>query len=176
MKVQLKSTLENFHSDLWGYHIPVPLSISNKFIEGENRRVICTINGETKIQSALMPKSKNEGYYILVNKKVREQLSLEEGDQVVIELEKDNSEFGLPVPESFMVLLDQDPEGNEYFRSLTMGKQRSLIYIVGKVKNVDSQLNKGMAILEHLKEVEGRIDFKMLMAKIKEYNQMGKMK
>lgn len=172
----LKSTLEKFKSDLWGHHIPIPSSFAEHFIEGDNRRVICTINGNVRIQGALIPKSKKEEYYILINKQTREKLEITEGDTVEVALEKDNSEFGLPVPESFMVLLDQDPEGNQYFRSLTMGKQRSLVYIVGKVKSIDSQLSKGMAILDHLKEVKGKIDYKMLNEKIKEYNQMRKMK
>ena len=114
--------------------------------------------------------------YILVNQKVRTELNLSDGDKVLITLEKDTSEYGIPMPESFRVLLDQDEVGSQFFHSLTPGKQRSLIYIVGKVKNVDSQLNKGLAILDHLTEVKGKLDFKALNVKIKEYNQRSKMR
>jgi uncharacterized protein YdeI (YjbR/CyaY-like superfamily) len=98
------------------------------------------------------------------------------GEDVRLNIDKDQSEYGHELPESFRVLLDQDEEGRQFFEQLTPGKQRSLIYIVGKVKNIDSQLNKGMAILDHLKLVQGALDFKKLNSVIKEYNQRSKLK
>lgn len=70
-------------------------------------------------------------------------------------------------------MLDQDEQGNELFHALTKGKQRSLVYLVTKVKNSDSRLNKSLAIIEHLKDVKGQLDFKMLNEKIKYYNNLG---
>jgi hypothetical protein len=69
-------------------------------------------------------------------------------------------------------VLAQDEEGARYFYALTKGKQRSLVYVVGKVKNVDSQIAKGLAIMHHLKEAQGKLDFKRLGEVIKEYNQL----
>ncbi|MEQ9302344.1 MAG: YdeI/OmpD-associated family protein, partial [Marinoscillum sp.] len=97
-------------------------------------------------------------------------LGIEEGDEISVTIEKDHSEFGHEVPESFQVLLDQDEAGRSFFEELTKGKQRSLIYIVKKVKNIDSQLAKGLAIMHHLKEAKGELDFKRLNELIKEYN------
>ena len=162
------STLEHFHNKLWSYYIPIPKKIGDQFVEGDNRRVLCSINGSTPIHSALM--HKDGDFTIYVNTELQKKLGIEEGDTVNVRLEKDTSEFGLPLPESFEVLLAQDDEGRAYFQSLTMGKQRSLIYIVQKVKNVDSQLAKGLAIMHHLKEEKGVLDFKRLNVLIKEYN------
>lgn len=134
----------------------------------DHKRVVCTVNGSIQLHSALMPMG--EGSYIMINKANREKLGLKEGDKVTIELEKDSSEYGMPMPESLQVMLDQDEEGSQYFHSLTPGKQRSLIYIVSKVKSLDKQINKSLAILDHLKDVQGRLDFRMLNTKIKEYN------
>ncbi len=162
------TTLEKFDSNLWGYHFPVPAAVAEKYIEGTNRRVLCTINNHLTIQSALMPSG--DGWFILVNERVRKKLGLQAGNRVEISISKDHSDYGMEMPESFHVLMDQDPEGKAYFDQLTPGKKRNLIYIVGKVKNVDSQLRKGMAILDHLKEAEGTLDFKVLNQKIKAYN------
>jgi hypothetical protein len=126
------------------------------------------------MQCAIMPSK--EGFFILINKHLVNKLQLGIGEDVRLSIEKDHSEFGHEVPESFQVLLAQDEEGRGFFEQLTPGKQRSLIYIVGKVKNIDSQLNKGMAILDHLKLVNGELDFKKLNAMIKEYNQRSKLK
>lgn len=168
------TTLENFNTNLWGHHIPVPGHIAEQFINGDNRRVLCTLEGQMQIHAALMPSGGD--YFILLNKEVRKKLSVEEGNELTVTLEKDTSEFGMPMPEEFTVMLDQDEEGAKYFRSLTMGKQRTLVHLVGKVKNPDSRITKAMAILHHLKEVKGEIDFKRMNQTMKEFNQRTKLR
>ena len=170
---QFKTTLQKFDSNLWGFHLPVPSTIADNFIEGNDRRIICWINGKLRMQNALMPYS--EGYFLLINKDLVKKLDLSVGKEVKLKLEKDRSEFGLPMPESFRALLEQDTEGNQYFEKLTPGRKRSLIYLVGKVKKIDSQLNKGLAILDHLKSGKGHLDYKKLNQLIKEYNQRSKL-
>ncbi|KEO75850.1 YdeI/OmpD-associated family protein [Anditalea andensis] len=162
------SKMEKFDSNLWQYHIPIPHEIAANYIEGENRRVYCTLNGRYKTQCALM-KSKSY-WYVLINKEIRNNLAVDEGDMIAVLLEKDHTEFGHHMPEELQVMLDQDQEGNNYFRMLTPGKQRSLVYIVTTVKNPDSRLRKSLAIIHHLKEVKGVLDFKMLNETIKYYN------
>ena len=168
MQITIVTTLETFDWSIWYYHFPIDKETTEKLKDEKSGRVVCLINGEAKIHSALMPLG--EGSYIMVNKKVRQQLGLEEGDTVTLELTKDQSTYGIPMPESLQVLLDQDEVGSKYFHALTPGKQRSLIYIVSKVKNVDKQINKGLAILEHLSETQGKLDFKQLNDRIKYYN------
>jgi len=166
--------LQKFDSKVWGFHFPIPTSIAKTFIEGTNRRVVCQINNDIKIQGALMPYS--EGYFLLINQDLVNKCNLSIGMEVDLAMEKDTSEFGMTMPDSFRTLLEQDNEGNLYFDKLTPGKKRNLIYIVGKVKNFESQLNKGLAILHHLKIDRGQLDFKKLNQLIKEYNQRLKLK
>lgn len=116
-----------------------------------------------------------EGYFILINKDNVKKLNLTINENVELTIEKDLSEFGHEVPFSFEALLEQDPEGRQYFYQLTKGKQRSLIYLIGKVKNIDSQINKGMAVLDHLKQVKGALDFKMLNETVKAYNRKSRL-
>ncbi|MFK7951956.1 MAG: YdeI/OmpD-associated family protein [Ekhidna sp.] len=166
--ITFTAPLADFKSKLYRYYIPVTKEIGDPFVVGDNRRITCSINGNTPYPCALM--HIEGGYYILVNNPLRKKLRIDEGDQLTISLEKDHSEFGHKVPESFQVLLDQDDEGRHFFEELTKGKQRSLIYLVTKVKNIDSQLAKGLAIMHHLKEANGELDFKRLNELIKEYN------
>lgn len=172
--IQFSTTLQKFDSKLWGYHLPVPPAIADNFIKGNDRRVVCKINNSIQTRGALMPYS--EGYFILINQDLVKKLHLSIGDKVNLKVEKDKSEFGLPMPDSFRALLDQDTESNAFFNQLTPGKKRNLIYLVGKVKNIDSQLNKGLAIMDHLKTEKGILDFKKLNHLIKAYNQRSKLK
>ena len=165
--ISTKAPILKFESDAWSYYLSIPKNAVTELVQGEDRRIICTLLGE-QIHGALMPKG--EYYSIYLKKALMKKKGLEEGDEVDIQLEKDTSAYGIPVPTSFEELLHQDQEGSTYFHALTMGKQRSLIHLVGKVKNVDSQLAKGLAIMHHLKEAQGKLDFKRLNALIKEYN------
>lgn len=113
------------------------------------------------------------GWFILLNKKLVQELK--HIPEISVVLEKDHSEFGMEMPEELEVLLDQDEVGKSLFMSLTPGKQRNLIYIVSKVKNTNSRLNKALAIVHHLKKVNGALDFKMLNETIKYYNNLGKL-
>jgi hypothetical protein len=113
-----------------------------------------------------------ECWYVLVNQELRKKLELDEEMPFSVRIERDHSEFGHEVPEELQVLLDQDEEGNEYFRKLTPGKQRSLIYLVTTVKNSESRMRKSLAILHHLKLAKGKLDFKQLQVWIKHYNNL----
>lgn len=166
--MRLKATILKFESKAWSYYVAIPKEAGEPFTEGTNRRIICTINDAPPLHGALMPKG--DVYSIYLKKEFMKRHGLSDGDEVNVYLEKERSEYGIPVPESFRVLLDQDAEGSEFFHQLTLGKQRLLIQIVAKVKNLDSQLAKGLAIMHHLKESKGLLDFKRLNEVIKDYN------
>ncbi|MEM9984891.1 MAG: YdeI/OmpD-associated family protein [Bacteroidota bacterium] len=168
ISIQFVAPIADFHSSLWRHHILVSAEYGDPFVEGDNRRVICTLAGHHKMHASLMPREGD--YFILINKEVRGKLGLEEGDEVEVSLEKDLSEHGMPMPEELQVMLDQDLEAAEVFDQLTPGKKRSLIYLVTKVKSVPSRINKALAIVDHLKTCGGVLDFKVLNELIKYYN------
>ncbi|RMD76454.1 MAG: DUF1905 domain-containing protein [Bacteroidetes bacterium] len=159
--------LERFASDLWHFHVKVPPDIVKALVCGSDRRVIATFNGRERVHCALMPAG-DRGWFLNLNKELRKKLGLALGDSVHVELEKDDSPYGMPVPDELAELLRQDEEGNRYFHSLTPGKQRSLIHIVGKYKRSETRLHKAIVIIEFLKANGGRLDFKALMQAFKE--------
>lgn len=165
-QIIFQTRLNYFESSaLWGWHFLVPQRIAELFVNGADRRVVCTINQTVKIHCALMP---NKGeWFVLLNKDVQKKINRPLNTIIEILIEKDTSTYGMPMPEVFQEVLDQDPEAEAYFEALTPGKKRSLIYIVGKVKNVDSRIRKSIIIAEHLKTYRGKIESKMLMEALK---------
>ena len=157
-------------SPLWGYYLPVSGAQGAPFVEGDDRRVICTLEDSHRMHAALMPRG--EGFFILINKQIRDKFGLSLGDPVKVHLEKDRSEYGMPMPEELMVTLAQDEGAHRYFHALTPGRQRTLIYVVAKVKNPDSRIRKALAIAEHLNTSRGKLDFKALNLVIKRYNNL----
>lgn len=168
--VQLEGMVECFDGKLWGYYVVVSGVEVEALVAGGNRRVNCTINGKITIPCALMPRQ--DDFFILLNKEVRKKLGLRLGERLQLQLESDTSPYGMPMPEELGELLAQDEEGSALFHALLPGKQRNLIYLVGKVKNPDGRIRKALAVVEHLKDFNGQIDFKALGETIKRYNRL----
>ena len=169
---EFKSTIEIFQNDVYGYHVPVPDHIIEQFLSYDDMRVLYVLNEKIKRPGGFMKCAKY--HYLLLNKETVKKLRLQRGSEVHVSVEKDTSEYGMPMPEEMQVVMDQDDSGRSFFDQLTPGKQRNLIYIVSKIKNPDKRINKALAIMEHLNEVEGKLDFKMLNETIKKYNNMDK--
>ncbi|MFY0690034.1 MAG: YdeI/OmpD-associated family protein [Cyclobacteriaceae bacterium] len=167
-----ESIVSRFEANpLWSFHLPVPSEIAIKYIEGDNRRIICQLSEEVIWHCALMPSPKSQGgWFILLNKETRTKLGLKQDDKIIVTISKDKSKFGFELPAEFEELMNQDDEGKQHFLALTSGKQRSLVYIVQKVKAPNSRLNKSLAIFHHLKEMKGALDFKILNETIKSFN------
>ena len=144
----------------------VEKEIEQKFgFDSKFRRVICSMNGDEAFQCALMPWG--EIFYIIVNKGKRDAIEIVAGDIVSVELVKDESKYGLPMPEEFREVLDQDPEGDMLFHGLTAGKQRSILYLLSKPKDIDVRIHQALLIVEHLKENDGKIIGKKLQEELK---------
>ena len=155
----LKFTTRLFKSPGYesGWHfIQVKAKIGEKFEKKDgSRRVICTINDSETFQCALLPSDGD--FVIVVNKVKRDKLKIVDGDKITVELKPDETKYGLPMPPEFKEVLKQDRPGDKLFHSLTPGKQRSLLYLIGKVKDVDRRIHTALIVIEHLKENEGKI-------------------
>lgn len=156
-------------SSVYYFHVTVPPKIAKKFISSESKRVVCTLNDQLSYQAAIMPKGKGE-FFIMINKENRKKLNLNIGDEVEVSLEKDESKYGLPMPEEMEELLLMDADGDAVFHSLTPGKQRNLLFIIGKPKNSDTRLKKAVVVIDYLKMTGGKLDFKELNEAFKREN------
>lgn len=150
-----------------GWHfLIVEKKIERKFgFEGKFKRVVCSINGGEPFQCALMPWGGT--FYIIVNKSKRDAVGVVGGDMVSVELGKDESKYGLPMPAEVREVLKQDPEGNKMFHALTPGKQRSMLYWLSRTKDIDRRIHKTLIFLEHLKKNDGKLDGNKLAEEMK---------
>lgn len=149
-EVSISSTGSGWHFLIVEKEIVAKFAFEDKF-----KRVICSINGGEAFQCALMPWG--ELFYIIVNKKKRDEVGVVAGDMVDVVLVKDESKYGLPMPEEFEEVLKQDPEGDRLFHALSKGKQRSMLYLLSRSKDVDMRIHQALIVVEHLKENEGKI-------------------
>lgn len=164
--LKLKTTLvKSVIESGWHYLLFDKKTVDRFGFEGKFRRVICSINGSEPFHCAFMPWG--EQFFIVVNKKKRDEVGIIEGDKVDVFLEKDESKYGLPMPEEIAEVLNQDPDGDKLFHQLTAGKQRSMIYWLTRTKDIDRRIHETLILLEHLKNNGGKIDSKKLQQELK---------
>jgi hypothetical protein len=154
-KAKFVSVLEVTDSNPPWHILRVPKAKVEKFGFKRNlRRVICSLNGTEAFNCALFP-SKGD-YFITLNKKLRDRLGLDVGDGVTIELRKDESKYGMPVPKEFAEVLRQDPDGEQLFNALSPGNQRLMLKLIVFVKDVDKRIARSLVGIELLKKNEGK--------------------
>jgi uncharacterized protein YdeI (YjbR/CyaY-like superfamily) len=90
------------------------------------------------------------GYRIMLNKEGCKKLGLTRGETIHVELEKDRSEYGVPIGEQLREVLDQNPEADKVFHGFTKGKQRTLIYWANNVKSSDIRIRRALVMTDHL--------------------------
>jgi len=127
--------------------------------KGNLRRVICTLNGMETFNCALFPSK--DHYLISLNKKLRDKLGLSVGDQVTVELARDESKYGFPMPAEFAEVLRQDSAGKAMFEALTPGNQRIMLQLVNYNKDVDKRIIRSLTGIELLKQNDGKFDYHM---------------
>lgn len=165
--MRFQSILSNIDQSSWGFRIRIPEKIARDHIHKNGRRCLCILNNKLKIQVALISDG-NGGSFISINKEVRTELGLSEGEVVFVEIEKDNSKYGIAIAPEMEELFEQDPLGSECFHSLSAGKQRTLLYIIAKPKNAEIRIRKGLIILDYLRITEGKLDFQELNQALKQ--------
>ena len=157
------------YGDVYYTVFPIPHAAVAEFLERpvNPNRVICHLNGAGHISSGLMPDGKGN-WFITVSKAVRRRFGIELGDAVSLELLPDDSEYGIPLPPEAAELWDVDPEARAVFHGLSRGKQRSLLYLIDKLKGPEARATKAVHIHEYLKRVDGKLDSRELNAYFKE--------
>ncbi|HEV7701226.1 MAG TPA: DUF1905 domain-containing protein [Pyrinomonadaceae bacterium] len=154
------STGSGWHFLIFDGKVATRLGFEDKF-----RRVLCSMNGAKKFHCALMPWG--DKFYIIVNKKRRDELGLTAGVKVDIVLEKDESKYGLPMSAELKEVLKQDRDGDRLFHALSPGKQRSMLYWLSRTKDIDRRIHEALIFIEHMKKNDGKIDGRKLMEEMK---------
>jgi hypothetical protein len=155
------STVEVTDSSPPWHIVRVPRSeVADFGFTGNLRRVVCTLNGVETFNCALFP-SKGD-YFVTLNKQLRDKLRVHVGDAISVELLKDESEIGMPMPEEFAEVIRQDPDGDRLFQAMSPGNQRLMLKLVDHVKDVDKRILRSLAGLAVLKELDGRFDYRIV--------------
>lgn len=142
-------------------HITVPADIVEK-VGGIGTRLMVSINGHESFHGGMVAKGGGTAY-ITVNKARQKKWNLNEDEELTIMIELDHSKYGVPVPEEFDALLDQDREGAKLFEQLTPGEQRYIINYVNGVKSSQKKIDRAILLINNLKTMPDKFDFRHLL-------------
>lgn len=137
------------------YYLQVDADIVEQFEKKRKTRLICVVDGHLSYPCGLNHLGDGNFFIILANARLK-QLDKGLGDQVSFEIYEDPNPLGVEVPEVLQVLLAQDEEAQATYDALTDGKKRNLIFTINRVKNIDLQVKKALAMLEEYRMKSGR--------------------
>lgn len=164
--VQFKTYIDQLDYLLNVHYLEVPKEIVDD-LGGLNNRLICTINEKLSFQCGLVALGEGKGYISINNSRMKK-LKLKKGDEIDVQLVKDKSKYGVPVPEEFEELMLQDDEGRRRFEMLPPGKKRYIINYVGSVKSSNLRIERAIMLIENLKKTkEGKETFREILGIVK---------
>lgn len=165
--IQFKTVINTLPHLVGTRYMEIPPNIVAALGGKYSLRLICTVNGSLSFQGGLV--SLGNGYaYISINQKRMKQLGVEVGDTIDLKLEKDESEYGVPVPEELVVLFEQDDEGYERFKGLAKGMQRYILNYVSTVKNQQKRIDRAVMLIGNLKKCKvGKETFRDILGIVK---------
>lgn len=137
------------------HYVLIPSAILTSLNEGEekgkfNQRVIIRLNDTIEWQGGIVALREGDGY-VAISKARMKQLKIERYDEVSVRLTKDNSEFGHQFPEELKEVFKQDPETEQRFRDMSLGKQRTIIYYILQVKSSEKRAERSWVFMNNLK-------------------------
>jgi hypothetical protein len=151
---------------LWTAHLPVPPAIVEAITHTGSRRVRCTFNGTATTQCALVAYRRGQ-WVVTINQRLRQSLRLTMGDRVQVEMRPDASPYGHAMPAELAETLRQNAEGRRYFKALTLGRQRTLLYIVNAVKDPVKRAHRSAVIVRHLCDHQGVLQYRKLAEQLR---------
>lgn len=131
----------------------LPIDLDTALRAQNVERVVVTLNERLDWHAPLLSLGEDRGRYVVVSAERRKALGLQDGETVRVHLREDTSTYGMPVPEEWTSMLEEEPALRPLFDALTPGQQRRLLYHVGKPKREATRIKKAVGAADYLLRV-----------------------
>ncbi len=130
-----------------------------------NQRLLITLDSKIQWQAGVLALGEGSGL-ITVQQNRLKKLGKTLGDSVFVQLEKDESEFGVPVPEEIIEYWNQVPESKMRFDALTPGMKRYILNHVDTAKSNEKRAERTHLLMSNLLLApQGKETFRFLLGK-----------
>lgn len=128
------------------FYLRVPAAWVHQFENKRNTRLLCTLEGQLTFACGLNHLGDGD-YYIILSRKNLQTIGKLPGDTVAFVLQEDPNPLGVAMPEVLEVLLAQDESLHHAFSQLSLGKKRSVIHTLNKIKDLDKKIQKALQLI-----------------------------
>lgn len=130
-----------------------------------NQRLIIRLDGKVEWQCGILAMGEGSGC-IPVNATRLKKLRKTIGDDVYVELCKDESEYGVEIAEELAEYWAQEPESHRRFLLLKPSMQRYILQYVITAKTPEKRLERSLLLMRNLvQSAEGKETFRELLGK-----------
>lgn len=130
-----------------------------------NQRLLVTLDSKIQWQAGVLALGEGSGL-ITVQQNRLKKLGKTLGDSVLVRLEKDESEFGVPVAEEIIEYWNQVPESKMRFDALTPGMKRYILNYVDTAKSKEKRAERTHLLMSNLLLApQGKETFRFLLGK-----------
>lgn len=142
------------------------VQLPGKFEKGNfNQRLIIRLDGTLSWQCGILAMGEGSGCITLQAPRLKK-IGKSVGDDVFVELWKDDSEYGVEVAEELQVYWDQEPESFRRFSQLKPSMQRYILNHVNGAKHPEKRLERTVLLMRNLVNAsEGKETFRELLGK-----------
>lgn len=148
--IHLTITIQKLPQLRGGYcFFEINKQLIEQFEKKSKTRFICTIDDSYTFPCGLNHLG-DGNFFIMLTKDRINTINKSVGDSIDVQLVEDTSKLGVEIPEVLEILLEQDPRLNAKFLQLTPGKQRSIIFQMNKIKDLNKQVAKTIELIDSI--------------------------
>jgi hypothetical protein len=137
------------------FYLTVTAETVATFPQGKKTRLICTLDSSLRFPCGLNHLG-DGNFFVIISGKKLQQLGKSTGDEVDVLLEEDPNPLGVEMPEVLEALLEQDAFLKSQFEKLTLGKKRSVIHALLRIKDLDLQIRRAPELIHSVNQPRSR--------------------
>lgn len=137
------------------FYLKIDAEIINQFPNKRHTRFLCTLDGSLTYQCGLNHLG-DGNFFIILSTKNLAAVGKTLGDSIEFELKEDPNPLGVDMPEILEIVLEQNSELNADWEKLTLGKKRSVIFNIIKIKDLDTQVQKVTQLINEAQSTKAK--------------------
>lgn len=130
------------------FFLKVNAETVNRLKYKNKTRLICKLDHKVSFQCGLNHYG-DGNFFIIISSRNMKLINRKSGDKIYFEITEDPNPLGAEIPETVSILLEQDDALKEKFNELTDGKKRSILIQINKIKDLDKQVSKTIALINN---------------------------
>lgn len=130
-------------------YVHIPGSIVEELKASKIKRVQVWFNEKGPFHRAL--NSKNGQGFLYISGATLKQIDAFPFEEIPVVIQSDETKYQAPEPKEWIELIEADDEIGHGFHQLSIGKQRSILFAIDRMKSEDARIRKAVAFANDIR-------------------------